>query len=192
MTDLNLTGPALRLIYGYLGDANISDAEKVAFAGELLGLVGEHQTEIQAKLVAAMHTTGVIVGAIDLLRFATVKLVREMMSLPPDAADAGNHPWHCVGVAEGVEAIFERLGYWTIAASQARIDVKSAKLRTISVAVDATKASSQRSDAMQSPDWNAEDDRLVLIARIADVIETMPIDKLQHVLEAVTGIRDLD
>ena len=47
-------------------------------------------------------------------------------------------------------------------------------------------------EKLESGDWTAEDDRLVLVGRIADVIESMPADKLAVALEAGTGIRDLD
>lgn len=38
-------------------------------------------------------------------------------------------------------------------------------------------------------DWTAEDDRLVLVGRIADMIETMPIADLERVLIFVKGVR---
>jgi hypothetical protein len=120
----------------------------------------------------------------DLLREATTHLVREMMTSPDEATEPGNHAWHCVGVADGIENIFDRLGYWSVAASQARMNVKSAKLRTIKTAVDAARA-----DAIERDDWTPEDDRQVLVGQIAEQIEGMPIDQLDRVLEAVRGIR---
>lgn len=206
MSNIEIMGPSLRLIYRYLGQADLTDADKFAFAGELLGLVGDHQAETQEQVQAAMLASGIRLDAVTLLRQATTLLVREMMTLPADAADADNHGWHCVGVADGVERIFERLGYWSIAASQARMDVKSARLRTVRSAVDpAAKAAAANlpdvdaetdieimvaATRITAGDWTPEDDRLVLIGRIADVIETMPIEKLQRVLLAAKGIRD--
>jgi hypothetical protein len=126
-------------------------------------------------------------GAAQLMALATTNLVREMMKLPDDATDFGNHAWHCVAIADGVEMLFERVGYWSPEASQARMDVKTARLRTIKYAVEHARA-----DAVERGDWTAEDDRLVLIGQIADTIETMPHDQLERVLVLAQHISEDD
>lgn len=58
---LEIMGPSLRLIYKYLGQPDLTDADKIAFAGALLNLVGDHQAETQQEVRAAIDAAGIVV-----------------------------------------------------------------------------------------------------------------------------------
>lgn len=75
------------------------------------------------------HRADQRLGATHLLMLATSELVREMMSLPPDAEAGPEHVRHCIMIADAVVRQYEICGYWSIDAQHRRMDVKSIRLR---------------------------------------------------------------
>lgn len=110
----------------------------------------------------------------DLLRAAAVAVVRELM--------VGDDVMHLVAVADAIEAAAgEEV---SIAAAQALMDLKSARLR----AVQEANLVALYVEIEAIEDWTPADDRAVAAGKVAELLDAMSLEQIERVLAAAREI----